>query len=1045
VSNETTNDSDGDDSDSSDDSSSSGDDGETQSEAQTTTIHTESHKSADTTNDSEDSDDSDSSDDSSSSSDDDDEETQSEAQTATVHTVSNKSADTRAKSESNNETSDDAETQSEAQTTVAHTVSNQSGKTTIASDDESEASESSDDDEETEARSEAQTTTAHTVSNQSADTTNDSDDDSDDSDSSDDDDDEDDETEVRSEAQTTTAHTVSNQSVETNDTEDDASEASKSEKSESEEEETASEKSEEESESEEDEEEEEESEEESEVEDSKEDVSSAPVSPRTVGQFLAENTVSVKDTPSNEAKERPALVTTRSRSIFFARDASIPRNYISETDDSREYFVETDKSLNSESDESEKIEAVEPDEGAGPNDEEALPQKQIVTTVEQTRNAQPTQNQESSVNQAKPQPKRGFFARLFGRGRDQPGNEQPPPRSDVVVAQALAPSTDTQMTNAVVVANIASKEPEQISSSVDQSQFVVYAAPSKAETPVLENVKSPREPENVVEHCDPLHTKSSETENVIPTHEPSHDSFIEIHRTKGNIKVAHSSANQGNTDGATSVETSNRVDEEPDNHSSEVVAAQEPAPAEVEQHDSVKASNPGIEPTHDMGGAIEHSDEVAIEYTTEINDASSHEVPRQPKNSEASELNNSLNFAIGDWDYNEDDFGCPSEPFASDIHEADTTNAIETAEEPSSRSQSKSKKRKAKKTQNALNLFGQRPEDVPFDEPPSCDEFDSESEGTDRCSSMISGDKYDSSQRPPMEAHPRDLEAGQPQREESEASSDKAGVVKDEETLKREQRRLMLWWPLVCCTFLLLIAVALLVVLLVLNPFSFHKTAASNVVSPHLNLTHPTAAPTLQPTRLRPTPTPNITSSIPPGPLLSEHPTHSPTTVAPSFAKITPSPTPLNRFTATIQFLSKAGVSDLAKLRSAGTPQNLAATWLANNDPGDLSVPGFARRLVAQENSKFIARYVMAVLYFALGGTGWTSRAGFLTRFRTCYWSETTTASQNLGVTCDQNGYIVGISLRKFDVTDCELRFQLTVLHIVPHQSLQQPHWHHSK
>mmetsp|Transcript_36742 Transcript_36742/g.89155 ORF Transcript_36742/g.89155 Transcript_36742/m.89155 type:complete len:871 (-) Transcript_36742:512-3124(-) len=61
------------------------------------------------------------------------------------------------------------------------------------------------------------------------------------------------------------------------------------------------------------------------------------------------------------------------------------------------------------------------------------------------------------------------------------------------------------------------------------------------------------------------------------------------------------------------------------------------------------------------------------------------------------------------------------------------------------------------------------------------------------------------------------------------------------------------------------------------------------------------------------------------------------------------------------------------------TPQYLAAQWMAHGDPLNMPIP-------QERDLQFSERYIMAVLFFAMGGTEWTHQYNFLSGDHICTW-----------------------------------------------------------
>ena len=63
------------------------------------------------------------------------------------------------------------------------------------------------------------------------------------------------------------------------------------------------------------------------------------------------------------------------------------------------------------------------------------------------------------------------------------------------------------------------------------------------------------------------------------------------------------------------------------------------------------------------------------------------------------------------------------------------------------------------------------------------------------------------------------------------------------------------------------------------------------------------------------------------------------------------------------------------------SPQTQALNWIANEDLAKTSVNHTDIEIIKQ-------RYVVAVLYFALGGEGWTNHYTFRTEGYICSWNQ---------------------------------------------------------
>lgn len=120
------------------------------------------------------------------------------------------------------------------------------------------------------------------------------------------------------------------------------------------------------------------------------------------------------------------------------------------------------------------------------------------------------------------------------------------------------------------------------------------------------------------------------------------------------------------------------------------------------------------------------------------------------------------------------------------------------------------------------------------------------------------------------------------------------------------------------------------------------------------------------------------------------------------------------RYEEIVRFLSESDVSDLAALQSDGSPQQLAATFMAMLDPLFLPIP---HSHVVREGYQFVTRYVLMVLYFATEGDQWTKQRHFKSDLPCCQWWElnlddnTRRLYEYTGVICNANGVITSLLL----------------------------------
>lgn len=117
------------------------------------------------------------------------------------------------------------------------------------------------------------------------------------------------------------------------------------------------------------------------------------------------------------------------------------------------------------------------------------------------------------------------------------------------------------------------------------------------------------------------------------------------------------------------------------------------------------------------------------------------------------------------------------------------------------------------------------------------------------------------------------------------------------------------------------------------------------------------------------------------------------------------------RFQVVTDFLSL--VSDYDALTTEGQSQNTVATWMSEVDAQALAVP---TNLEDTGASKFIQRFVLALLYESMNGTAWTYNLGFMTSEDECSWTlgfGVGVDSYAMGATCNDDGEVSRLFLRK--------------------------------
>lgn len=122
-----------------------------------------------------------------------------------------------------------------------------------------------------------------------------------------------------------------------------------------------------------------------------------------------------------------------------------------------------------------------------------------------------------------------------------------------------------------------------------------------------------------------------------------------------------------------------------------------------------------------------------------------------------------------------------------------------------------------------------------------------------------------------------------------------------------------------------------------------------------------------------------------------------------------PTDEPRPTFDEIVDYLSK-GVSDYDDLTTLGTPQNLAARWMAEEDGLAIPLPNHVgwKHTVHRDAYMYMFRYVMALNYFALDGPNWLFDMNFLTDNPICQWNQVSFGNTDTGrvyeiggVTCD--------------------------------------------
>jgi hypothetical protein len=110
------------------------------------------------------------------------------------------------------------------------------------------------------------------------------------------------------------------------------------------------------------------------------------------------------------------------------------------------------------------------------------------------------------------------------------------------------------------------------------------------------------------------------------------------------------------------------------------------------------------------------------------------------------------------------------------------------------------------------------------------------------------------------------------------------------------------------------------------------------------------------------------------------------------------------------EFLFQNEVSTMPQLQEVGSPQHLAAAFVADGD-------AFQMALTEDNARRFVERYVLVLLYYNFGGTEWLWNLKFLSGRDHCEWFDDFNNERGdrvrLGVVCNEDGYVNALNLGK--------------------------------
>jgi len=124
----------------------------------------------------------------------------------------------------------------------------------------------------------------------------------------------------------------------------------------------------------------------------------------------------------------------------------------------------------------------------------------------------------------------------------------------------------------------------------------------------------------------------------------------------------------------------------------------------------------------------------------------------------------------------------------------------------------------------------------------------------------------------------------------------------------------------------------------------------------------------------------------------------------------TSSATYSTRLSDTMEFFVQNGVSTPDDFNNEGTPQFLAALFLANTDALAMGIP---QSIGTEEGLNFLHRYILTVFYYSLDGPSWNDQLKFLTPTHHCNWANkvtlTTGAEYAVGASCNEYSQVDSI------------------------------------
>lgn len=119
------------------------------------------------------------------------------------------------------------------------------------------------------------------------------------------------------------------------------------------------------------------------------------------------------------------------------------------------------------------------------------------------------------------------------------------------------------------------------------------------------------------------------------------------------------------------------------------------------------------------------------------------------------------------------------------------------------------------------------------------------------------------------------------------------------------------------------------------------------------------------------------------------------------------------------QWLFANGVSSWDDMQEQGSPHKFAVLWISDSDELNLPLPDSVDSV---EGVRFVSRYVAALLFFSLNGSGWDYQLSFLTGKDVCEWNDIFVAAEGvqgrffrIGLSCN-NGIVNTWQMRKYNI-----------------------------